>query len=135
MTQEAQPLRPGAAAAILIGEAQGGNSAQAVAFLDALVRLHGSELTETELRRLARLQAWGEPPLLVPVDTATLQATVRQVMENRGLWRRFRRYELSRLALRALGWAAGLLLLPGAVLAVVAGALIGIKWVLYWMGF
>ncbi len=119
---------------ILIAEAQGGDAVNAIAMLEALLRQPGVELPEGVLGALVRLEPYPGDGELVSA-AARLHRTVEYEMRRRRLWKRFRRAELGRLVLSAARWGAGLLAMAAALLTAVFGGIVGLQWLLRWMGF
>jgi hypothetical protein len=125
MGDESYPLPLGELIAGLRELAREGNAA-ALAALIGLVRERAAEMEEQDLHALARLDVRGAEPLY---------DAVRREMRRRGVWRGFRAREMARVYGSGARWLAGIVVLAVLLLAAVFGGLIGVKWLLYWLGF
>jgi len=135
----AQPLSD--SVAFWIGETQGGRAVEAIAALYSLVESEGDYLSQDELRKLARIDAYSlEHPgpashgiaEYAAVNAAMLHYAVERVMRRRGMWRRFRRAERMALAVSAAGCAFSLLFLAVALLTLVFFVLLALNWIVSW---
>lgn len=131
MPEEPEVFTVAEVAAALMDAARGPSAGTAVAQLAALVEQAGSHLSNPELEDLARTDAYADPT----AELAGLRAAVEAEMRQRGIWEGFRRRERVRVWSSGLRWLISILAISAAALAALFGAIIALKWVLYWMGF
>ena len=131
MPEEPEVFTVAEVATALMDAARGPSAGAAIAHLTALIQQAGGELTDLELAELARTDSYADPA----VDLSGLRPAIEVEMRRRGLWDSFRRQERIRVWTSGIRWLVSILAISAGALAALFGAIIGLKWVLYWMGF